>query len=538
MSLNIASIPLTSDLEWDSLEAFISPEKFPGPLKKLLSELRELGATSAIVEHEYLDRDFTAEFCAFYAKLFARYTKVCRRIHFFKADASSITSLSSPLEITELLTELGRTAAYLGFLIVRPVSHAPIGRTVIRLPAAPQNMASKLLVRAMYDVHLLGASLQIEGYPLIQQDTRVGACAQAAIWSVGRHFYARHRGPWTSVNEITQEALTPFDLGASISLPAGSSQLSLDGMVRALRKMGQEPFTYVNPRIFDPTANWAIDPVASISRYVDSGIPVILGLSSPTGGNVGHAVVAVGYTAKTVPGNFVFLQSKPSRSVFCEALLVNDDQRGAYIRLPLEPNPSISEAPFNIRDHLQYIIIPLPSKVFLPAESAEEIAWDILRQFYVREMPKLISEGSVDFGQSTERFSEFVNELSANRVIARTYLTFGWKYRMRMVRNSTSERVKQAIIRHDLPRYVWVTEFGTLSSMNYLEARAKRIQAHVVVDATSSQFHRSALFFHAPGLIKRWVHNGNLGDGRLEPKILPVKNDVSYFPKARGRIAL
>ena len=64
---------------------------------------------------------------------------------------------------------------YLGFIISRPIAHARVGRTVIAAPPSPANMLSKLLVRAKYEVHVLGATLEVEGAALGGVDKMIDA---------------------------------------------------------------------------------------------------------------------------------------------------------------------------------------------------------------------------------------------------------------------------------------------------------------------------------------------------------------------------
>ncbi|MGA9795497.1 MAG: hypothetical protein WBQ17_08165, partial [Rhizomicrobium sp.] len=438
MTVKISSVPLSNLADWDSLKKELAPKANSGPHAGLITQLSEARAVSAIIEHEYLDQDFTEEFSKFYSKLFRRHTKVCRRFHFFSADVAPILKLQDPQKLSE---ELQNTASdhYLGFIVVRPVIHAPIGRTVISAPKSPAGMASKLLVRATYEVHLLGASFKVEGVPMIQQDTRVGACAQASIWIAGRHFHAKHRGPWFSVAQITEEALKPVDTMLSLSLPAGSAFLGPDNMVRALRAMAREPIPYIRQDLFGRgKTGWALDPSAAICRYIDSGIPVILGLAplDPKTSDVGHAVIAVGQTSRTLPADHK-LPKNATRSEFCEAFLVNDDQRGPYLRLPVSPTSTVSQSPYNIATHLQYLLVPLPNKVYLPAETAEKISWDLLR-YYVQEIPKLKTDSTFDLGASATLSDDFVIAIADEKAIARTYLTYGWKYKQRVVRNTCS----------------------------------------------------------------------------------------------------
>ena len=38
----------------------------------------------------------------------------------------------------------------------------------------------------------------------------------------------------------------------------------------------------------------------------------------------------------------------------------------------------IAETAYNVKDNVQFLLIPLPDKVFVPAEKAEVFAWDLL----------------------------------------------------------------------------------------------------------------------------------------------------------------
>src|SRR5687768_7764092 len=119
-------------------------------------------------------------------------------VPFFSCDLQLVFAKTNPEELSVELEKLGRTGHYLGYTVIRPVGHAPVGRTVIAPPASPPEMRSNVLVRSTFECHLLGASFAVTGMPLVQQDSRIGACAQAAIWMAGRHFHNKHRGRWFS----------------------------------------------------------------------------------------------------------------------------------------------------------------------------------------------------------------------------------------------------------------------------------------------------------------------------------------------------
>lgn len=83
------------------ITCFASPD---GPLGSLPDSLQkqylhhclaDLGAASILEEPAYFDRDFLAEFSAFYGVSSAGYPNRCRRLHFFKGSSLSRGTLRS-----------------------------------------------------------------------------------------------------------------------------------------------------------------------------------------------------------------------------------------------------------------------------------------------------------------------------------------------------------------------------------------------------------------------------------------------------------
>ena len=152
-------------------------------VRNTIRHLRVIGVKCYVLEDPYIDRDYSADYAQFYALTFHAHERHCKRVHFFSRDISPL--LHRPLS-TDRLNELGGLAkgAYCGFCVVRPLSAAPIGRTV--LPARLGNgfnMEAAVTCRADINAHLLGTRLQVTGTSFLQQDSRVGACAQVAIWA-------------------------------------------------------------------------------------------------------------------------------------------------------------------------------------------------------------------------------------------------------------------------------------------------------------------------------------------------------------------
>lgn len=517
---------------WSSFETTLNHNQ-DNPLltPKIIEQVRALGAQTILVEDEYIDRDFTDAFAAYYARLFKRHSKICKRIHIFSRDLTTILNRPTVVGVANGLQEC--QPDYIGFIVLRPVHQAPIASVCLKMPPTPAGHEQHLLAKARYYVHILGAELHVDALPMTQQDQRIGACAQASIWSAARHFHARHRGPWISMVGITEAAMMQEAYSVSLTLPNGSEFLSLGGMVSALRGSGRKPLVYTGNGA--GLANWpGIRPADVINRYIDSGIPVIVGLG---GDSIGHAVIASGQVfsqqAPTAP-----LPTRPTRASFCSAFYINDDQRGPNLRMAIKSGDAVGETnqDYTLEDNVEFLLIPLPDKVFLPAEKAELYAWDLLGK-YTQAWPQITGNSSFPFGASQQLGNDFVIAFHANEVIARTYLTYGWKYKHRMLRNNLTNATHDLLNEAELPRYVWVTEFGTLSSFAPTDVFQRRVMAHCVVDATGKNMGGdSCLFFHAPGLVMRRAHSGTEPYGPYDQSTHLISDDQPYYPKLRGNI--
>lgn len=533
-AISTSILELKSDADWMELLQSVSGDNFPcAAVGNIIEKLRAAGARSALVENDYLDRDYSDEFSVFYSRLFQRYRRHTRRLHFFRRNLAEAVAQGGFMSVIDAMNEAQSTKEYLGFVVFRPVPDAPVGRAVLEIVEAPEGLTPCVQVRADYETHPLGVSLRTRGMPFTQQDQRISACAQASIWMSGRHFHAKHGGPWYSTAAITEAASKPIDLLLSSSLPAGSNGLGLNNMLRALRAMDRYPYAYAG-EITEHGVVWpnALSPQAMIARYVGSGIPVIAGIGPwQNGQSDGHAVVIVGDVFESVEKP-EFHTSRPTLAELSPYLLVHDDQRGPYLRMPLKPGLTDGETPYNIQEHLRFLIVPLPDKVYITAETAEIKAWDRLG-FYQREWPGLEAKHAEAIGADSVRAAtDTLAALRENRVIARTYLTMGWKYKSRILKSVASSALRSRIAAHELPRMVWVTEFGTLNQLNHADWSKRLIFGHCVTDATSSGTSRP-LIIHLPGFL--WLTTGQNPDffSQSEEQLFPIAHDNAYPARAR-----
>src|SRR5215510_3790435 len=175
-------------------------------VQSIIRHLITINVSSYLVETRYIDRDYSSDYRRFYAQTFRTYDRHCKRVHFFACDIGTILGHSDWSERRRALQATSKRA-YCGFCVVRPLPEAPIGRTVLRAKGpAEADLDSVVTCRADVRANLLGAELDVTGTCFMQQDSRVGACAQVAIWTGARQMHERHKYNWLSVSDVTRLA--------------------------------------------------------------------------------------------------------------------------------------------------------------------------------------------------------------------------------------------------------------------------------------------------------------------------------------------
>lgn len=520
---------LLCDEDWDQLSEFIEADDHR-PLENLLGTFRAAKAGSFLLERAYIDRDFSAAYSAFYSTLFHPYLKYCRRLHFFAGDISSIADIADAEAVSREIE--ANKSSYLGYVVLRPVSHAPVGAAVVSASALSEDPAVQIDVCADHPVHLVGADLSVNGFALTQQDNRVGACAQAAIWMAGRHFHRDHGGPWFSMPDISDAALKLTDHFVTRTLPAGSDFLRPDNIIRALRAMDRHP-------VFHPGAandqSLEIEPLHEvIGRYLDSGIPVIIGLKSTDGSAVGHAVVAIGRVMRNRGDEA--LPDNPTAAELISHFIVADDQRGSMCRMPVHKAGKTGEYPWTLEEHAVCSITPLPNKVFMTGEAAETLSRSAIEGCFDRvdEYRQLARErAGQELGPAKAVDPSFFAVLPS-RLVARTYLTHGWRYKSRALRNRLPEVFKSELLSKQFPRYVWVTEFSLPDDLRGFDHCERKVRAHVVVDATGYKLGESTVVVQVPGLSVFWTFDASNPVATHGLIFRATDEAEPFLPKVRG----
>ncbi|MEM7705745.1 MAG: hypothetical protein AAF358_09355 [Pseudomonadota bacterium] len=171
----------------------------------LIGYLSRQKALSVVIEKEYVDRHFLEDYANFHVRSHRDFGKLCTRLHFFSGKANP--SHNRPFYRKELIalirgqaeTSLSQSSlseAYLGFVVVRPLENALVGRTCLNTYSPGDKATDECDSRALSreyktttseSVNLFGLELTIPTtLPFQEQDSSVAACASSALWS---YFY-------------------------------------------------------------------------------------------------------------------------------------------------------------------------------------------------------------------------------------------------------------------------------------------------------------------------------------------------------------
>ena len=475
-----------SEADWDKLISdYGGDPQFADPFRRIVEVVRENGCTSVVIENRYVDADYRSEFSAFWASRFADRSPFARRLHFFASEIAEAEFPSLPESAAE---------TYLGYVVCRPVELGAVGRSVIRWPSS---MDGSVITSVEDNVTLFGNALTVHGAPFCQQDTEFLRCAHAAAWVchytayrrgfVGRRltadFAAVAPGLLSEHRKLPSKGLTPRQLQAifeTMGQPAVT--LDINDLPKVQGVINPTPVTLPPADPSAPPQNqaplpgglWDTRITSIICRYLNSGFPVFIGTSK-------HAFTVVGWRRRD-NGDVNFI--------------INDDQRGPYLPVesPLEDEP---------RRPWQLMMVPMPPKVYLGAEGAENHAYTMLSVM-----------GAA--AGAPPALTDLTLRLASSEVKLRTLLLDGSEYKRRLVARGLDAAAFTELRLARLPHYVWVVEAHDIARC---AAGGPCVIAEVLLDSTSHEERPRKDAIIGPGLAVTFPPGA-------EPKALPTHTDA------------
>jgi hypothetical protein len=455
------------------------------PINNTLSALQHppLSCKTVVFEYDYVDKDYQNEFSAFYSLSFKKYPHRCNRLHFF-ADAI-------PQTVT---TEFGNYRdSYLGFMVIRPTDLQRMGRTILRPTTLTDPDRQFIHCLAKFEAHILGETFTVEAMPFTQQDTQVGACAQASLWMLARYMSRRFGYREYLPAEINQFAKAHLAMGRAFPAERGLNFLQI---LDALQGMGFSALNYSRDAVDDCSEHIntafpapdqpSTDPekqakekqrtakLADIAyRYIESGLPVILGTSN-------HAVVGIGHTYDPTAMASVAIQRIP-------AFFINNDNTGPYLEMPLFASMPTPVPPGYVCFLMvQTVIVVLPHEVSLRGEEAEIMASTCVEKFLKRKLTPTDAKTYRDWITADLR-PDLAGCLSnlEYRTFLRPSVEFQADLRQDIKDGRLDCAVGEKILCLDYPKYIWITEVSSSAFLNKAKRQERQCLGRVIIDSTA-----------------------------------------------------
>ncbi|MGN6820457.1 MAG: hypothetical protein ACTHJR_17490 [Sphingomonas sp.] len=277
----------------------------------------------------------------------------------------------------------------------------------------------------------------------------------------------------------------------------------------------------------------------TIVRYLDSGLPVILGLANIADDRRdGHALTAVGY----VEAHDAVREGK-SYDCFVRALVVHDDQRGPYrlmaltaddvAMLPAEQLLCVDGNPIMAAVDVTHIFVPLSPRVVRLGDHADLIAREFVRRIaeHGDKFTGALKELPV---AAIDRLQSLFDLDADSGLVFRTYLTTAARYRHHLAATRLPEDVKIRAINRELPHFIWVVELLDRNAIADAVGKPRPLLGHVVINATSAiENETDLLFAHLPHLdFQRDVNPGN-DAGDFVDHFTAVSLDNAYAQRLR-----
>ncbi len=433
----------------------------------IFDSLNSLGAKSALLELNYIDKDYIDDFSKYYLRCFGNEGHECARLHFFSREISHGL-------ITEVLSEgvhhveyKNIVESYCGFMVIKPLPKTFIGKTCI---AVPKLENEPVLLSKTYKVDLFGMALEVNSIPFQEQDKVVSACATTAIWTV------LHSLPFTtprdvpSCSTITANALASAE-SSSNKFP--NHELSNEQILRAFdaQKLKHHTFSFKNASVNKIDLAFRV-----IASHINSQLPVFVGADvfslNSSGADYlgGHAVCVVGYAVeKHFKGDLVKLYVHDDRlGPFVEMLLCNYQdgvEGGLFLKRAQQKHGGDLREVLRVTD----IVAVTPEKARIPFEMLVATCQHIVDKYIALQIEdaaskatnKLVSEES----QAPKQILQLDYSLTLQEIgVLRSHvMTVDLEREENRALEKKLKKKRVEFLAKNYPKYVWVAKFMTKS---------------------------------------------------------------------------
>lgn len=418
----------------DSVNAEYLKNVFDEKLVAFISELKT--DLYVVIEVPYVDRVYRDTYYNYYSTKHHKHLRDCCRISFFDAKIDNSSFYFENVEKTEKVDFLN--THYMGYLVIRPTFPKIIGRSLINPKARLDTRIISICDSNRYSVTVDNIKLNAKGFPHCSQDSEMITCAETTIWAIMDYFGNKYPEYRPALPSTIHQSLRRFSFKRQVP----SSGLTMEQVSYSLREFGFSTKIYRNGGYKHAPVDKTF--LISLSIYIESGIPVVVGISDDIDSHAANIIGITNYKANNSelfnnPGEANLVEDTTNiydYHSFNHEFVFIDDNFFPYKISQIEDayfKEKMPEAEF------EFIVVPLYPKIYLDAPVAHRNA------------------------QSTIRKSQLINLNENEKYIIRTYLASSRSYKNYV--NTISEMhndLKTLIGTLPMPKFIWITEISTM----------------------------------------------------------------------------
>jgi len=418
----------------------LSPE-FESMVSGYLEELRD--DCWFMIEYPYVDKLYRNNYYNFYASKHKDYPRDCIRVSLFSEEINTRLLLDeSHHRIIQSL--------FLGYFIIEPTPHSPIGRSLIS--PLSKDINHFITCTNVYSAAVRGVKFKIEAFPHAKQNKENMTCAETSLWVIMDYFSQRYS---------FYKSILPSDINICLNKKADERLLPSEGLTPSQLSYALKEFGF-GSKSYSKSSFENLHEIMNI--YISSGIPFIGVLNNSNDINdehdvAAHAVVICGKSEYTICKVQQWEKNDDDwydAEQFPNEVIIMDDHEEPYKMVNLDSPYQNSDDDIIREFEFKYIVVPLYPKIYLEAVQAKALAIKILHD--------------PDYGYQFNPDS-----------VRRFYLSSSRSYKMHIYEMaSISHEIKDLIVRLSMPKLIWCMEVYDSTSAFFEENGCSII----LIDAT------------------------------------------------------
>ncbi len=437
----------------------------------LIDNLREdIQEITIAVEDNYIDRDYRDSYYMHYSEEHSETCRFCSRLLFF--NGNYYNELDKVRISQRTFKKLER--AFIGSMVIRPIVGCAIGRTLIS-PFFLSSLNNSYIRWTEYTIYYRGYRFIIKAFPFRMQDMVTTTCAEITLMNIFDYYSKQY---------VDYKYLLPSDIYQICKRQHNdrvipTEGISYDVISRIFYESGFAPKLYIISNKKKKNVFNNVRPIEMLDYYVESGMPVAVGLDY---GTIGHSIVCIGHGACTynlsevTPENTRPMKDDGifyinSANLHKEYIFQDDSEMPYITRKKSEEDKDAliigSSSPKNIK--VNCIVAPLYRRMYMDANAAKKVVLSILRHPTYTPYPIKISDDRSKPGQTAD-----------NPIVFRLFLASSRHFkesRLKSINDNWLYDLHQEI---PLPNFIWVCEL--YSKQGYID---KKPFGEIVLDATS-----------------------------------------------------